>query len=334
MEAIASKYLDKGATVFDIFSARDGESLAWCRSPYQDILLLCGDSVSLDTKYQWTKISDFTLAEGESHQLVVTTPQLYGSDYEQFAALSRLTDMLKMRAVWNKIDVLLVREASRLLRSRIISGKVKNQQEAEYDFIELHNESYHTGVAALIDSLRPMSIAPDVREVANYLMIKRIGRMRIPREMLYLYRFFKVGYLRNMPPGEFAMVTDSDNVAGGWFDKIPWHVKRGENLLLNLGIKVERDVEKAHKQEKQEIAIKKGKALEEVKVQESTPGGGQARKISRAIHAEIQELRSQELTGPAIKQQILAKHGIDLSPRVINLDIVAHRTGSCKCERA
>jgi len=329
METIASRYLDNGATVFDIFSARDGESLAWCRSPYQDIMLLCGDSVSLKTDYAWSKISDFTLREGEKHQLVITTPQLYGTEYEQYAALSKLTDMLKWRSIWKKIDVLLVREASRLIASRIISGKVSNRMEAEYDFIDLHNESYHTGVACCIDSLRPISIAPDVREVANYLFIKKLGRMRLPRELSYIFKFVNVSTLRNMAISEFLMITDSDKIAGGRFSKVPWHITRGENLMHNLKIEVTRDVGKAKEVETQDQLRKKGK-LEPVKV-ESWENARRPRKITKEIHNHIIKQRGDGKTTPVIRKEILDQFKTSLSVRIVHQELSDHRLGTCKC---
>jgi hypothetical protein len=46
MEMAGCYYLDKGHTISDLFSSRDGENLAWLRSPFskeKKILLLCGE---------------------------------------------------------------------------------------------------------------------------------------------------------------------------------------------------------------------------------------------------------------------------------------------------
>ncbi len=246
LEAIATHYLLEGATVFDIFSARDNESLAWFRSPYKDIYLVCGDSVDLffdgDVKPQWCHISEFSLSESEKHDLIITVPSFYSSDYEQYAALSRLVDLLKQRSKWNSIDLLVVRESSRLLASRIMSGKVQNRMEAEYDFIELVQEAYHTGVAIAIDSLRPLSIEISIREIANYAFIKRMGRLSIPKEFRQVMRYVDPLSLRKMPVANFVLLTDMDDKFVGHFSEVPWHIARGEDILELLKIRIEKRV--------------------------------------------------------------------------------------------
>ena len=246
LEAVATNHLYHGATVFDIFSARDNESLAWFRSPYKDILLVCGDSVELfftgDIKPKWCHISEFNLQEAEAHQIVVTVPGFYSTDYEQYAALSRLVDLLKQRHKWNTIDLLLVREASRLLASRVMSGKVQNRMEAEYDFIELVQEAYHSGVGIAIDSLRPLSIEISIREIANYSFIKRMGRLSIPKEFNHVMSLVHPRALRKMPIENFVLMTDMDDKFVGHFGEIPWHIKRGEDIMDSLGIRVGRRI--------------------------------------------------------------------------------------------
>ena len=314
IELIGSKYLEEGATLFDIFSARDGESLAWLRSPYTDVMLVCGDAMKLECPWPWVKMKDFRLEEAERHQLVITCPQFYANEYEQYATLSRLVDILKWRIVWDKVDVLMVREAGRLVASRIISGKVSNRLEAEYDFIDLHNEAYHTGLCALIDSVRPIAVAPDVREIANYVFVKKMGRMKIPAELWYVMKHIDPQYLRRMPIGQFVMVTDNDNVAVGYSDKVPWHISRGENLMKNLGITVQRDSAYVAPSRQSAGAI---------------PETG--RKITQAIHANIMEMRRNGKSYREIRDSLQAQGGPALNPVTIGEEIKDHEYARCGC---
>ena len=54
LEHVACQYLKEDAVVFDLFGSRDGEGLAWLRSPYakdKKILLLHGDNVDVDASF-------------------------------------------------------------------------------------------------------------------------------------------------------------------------------------------------------------------------------------------------------------------------------------------
>jgi hypothetical protein len=304
-EMVTAKHVDAGATAFDLFAARDNENLAWCRSPFKDVYLVCGDNAKLVTDFPWCKSSEFVLREAEKHEIVVTCPGFYlRNEYLQYSTLSKMVDILKWRDEWDKLDCLVVREASRLIASRIYAGKVSNRIEAEYDFIDLHNEAYHTGVTAAIDSLRPVSIATDVREIANYTVMKRLGKMRIPKEFNYLMRYIDPTYMRRMPPGEFILYTDNDDLAIGKFDEIPWHVKRGENILKSLNIQVEEDPN-----------WQKGELQEKLKEQGREPA------VTKDIHDRMDEMRK----GGASYRDIQRETGFSLET------IFKHLKGRCSC---
>ena len=123
--------------------------------------------------------------------------------------------------------------------SRFIAGKATNIALAQEQFIEMHNESEHTAIANVIDALRPNSIVPDVRELANYTFIKTFGAMRIPRDMYNILKKIQPTWMRRMPSDRFVLYTDSDNVGVGNLDLVPWHHKRGEPILRDVGVEIE-----------------------------------------------------------------------------------------------
>ena len=312
VETLGTKYMNKGGVVFDVFGARDSESLAWLRSPYNDVLLVAGASVNLKTSYKWVRINEFDLKEAEQHEMVITTPAFYSTEYEMYAALSRFVDLLKWRTVFNKVACLLVREAKNLIASRLMSGKVSNRLEAEFDFIDLHDQAYHTGVAAVIDSLRPISIAPDVREIANYTYIKRMGRMKIPAELYYLLRRVHPVFLRRMKVNEFLLLTDNDDFAVGRNSEVPWHIKRGENLLHNLQIEVERNIAQAKEMEEKKAKPQRDK------------------KVTPEWHNDIMTLKKE---GKSYRQIVdaLADKNFTLSHQQVSVEVHNHNVKRCSC---
>jgi len=307
-ETIVTHHLAAGCTALDLFCSRDNESLGWCRSPYKnDVLLLVGNTVSLEFEketFPWMRINEFSLKEAEKHKLVVTAPKFYSSEHEQYTALSSVVDMLKWREEFKKIIILVVREASRLLRARIVAGVVKSQMDAEYEMIDLLQESYHTGVAIMIDSLRPLSIEKSVREIANYTMIKRLGRQSLPDEFKFLMSVINPSDLRVMPIDQFVLWSDDDMIAIGSFDMVPWHIIRGESMMKSLGIKVKAV------QSTTEITFSDAK-----------------RKVTREIHLKIVELRNEGLSF----EKIANRSEVNLAMNTVRVQVQQHQKGLCLC---
>ena len=238
LEAIATNCMAKGAVILDLYSARDNEALAWCRSPYS-VKLWTGNSIDLKfegKEYPWGHMKDFNLKEAEKYSVNITVPGFYSSRGEMYRSLSRILDMLKDRSEWNTNIILLVRESTRLIQSRLFAKAVKGQLEAQYDFIEVMQESYHNGVGVAVDSLRPLSIDINVREVANHVIVKRAGRLTLPRDMKLLWHYIRPQYIRRMPLEDFVVYSDSDDLMVGDLDLVPWHIIRGENIMKQLGI--------------------------------------------------------------------------------------------------
>ena len=241
-EVVAVKCKNAGAnTIFDTCASGDGENFAWLRSPYKDnVLIVHGSGMKVTAPCQTMHIAEFKLKECEKYWVVITNPALYRGRRDYYTAIAYMCDEHFMkRTVFTQSIVHLIREARKILMSRFIAGKATNIALAQEQFIEMHNESEHLAIANVIDALRPNSIVPDVRELANYTFIKTFGAMKIPRDMYNILKKVNPTWMRRMPKNRFVLYTDSDNVGVGRLDLAPWHHKRGEPILNELGIMIE-----------------------------------------------------------------------------------------------
>ncbi len=306
VEALASNALILGSTVYDIFCARDSESLAWLDSPFKKVLLLCGDSVKINSKYDFVQMKDFDMHKADDYQLVITTPAFYSNDAEMYHVLTDLVDMLQNRIVYNKTNFLIVREARKLVSSSIRAGKVRNKAEAEEKMIDLVQEAYHAGLGLIIDSLRPMTVEINIREISNYVYLKRMGRLTIPNEFKHLMRHVTPQFIRKMPIPAYLFYTDEDNIAVKRFDLPYWHHKRGTDVLKKFGIKVEKVGEDT-----------------EITYNDSR------RKVTPEIHKKIVVLRNDGNSLQKIGSVLLGE--ITLTRYTVEKEVTAHKKGKCLC---
>ncbi len=169
--------------IIDLYGSRDAESLAWCRSDFANSLLfVVGDSVKVACSWPVMKASELTIKGIQSHRVILSSSPFYGSLDEEFRALNRVIyDVLYHRTTWARAWFLMVREASNFIYSRI--KITKNQQIAKADFIYLLREARHMGYAVGVDTIRWTSIDKEIRDVSDYLFIKRVGIQGLPRDI-------------------------------------------------------------------------------------------------------------------------------------------------------
>ena len=328
----------------------DDEGAAWIRSGYWPILFICGNKVDLKydkeryPRLDWCHIGELkakspeqaqaALARLEKYKVVVTVPSFYFNPNEMFHALSDLIDLLKLRgkSKWTvdgkrKILCVIVREAKILLASRYWAGAVQSRQDAEMDLIDLNDKAYHTGLALAFDSLRFTSITPEVRDIADYTFIKRLGRMKIPKELNYILRYARPRYLRRMPKAEFVLYTDTDDIYSGHNAAVKWHVNRGEAPLDLLGIKPEYNVNASRP------ATPEGAAVQTT-IEEANEVQSKKWKVAVAIHKRIVQLVIVEgfsVRKAADKLEHEEKDPIKLSISTVHAEVKSHRSGLCLC---
>mgnify|MGYP001589171620 CR=1 FL=1 len=326
-ELVAVKCKNAGAsTIFDTCASGDGENFAWLRSPYKDnILIVHGSGMKVTAPCHTMHVAEFNLKECEKYSVVITNPALYRERRDYYTALAYIMDNHFMkRTVFTTSIVHLIREARKILMSRFIAGKATNIALAQEQFIEMHNESEHTAIANVIDALRPNSIVPDVRELANYTFIKTFGAMRIPRDMFNILKKVKPQWMRRMPPDRFVLYTDADNVGVGNLDLVPWHHKRGEPILNQVGVEIEPVEDRPKGEDAKELTQvmlpnAQEVSLKEKRIEENT-----------VLHLLMLELHKQGLTYRQIWQRLIEEKKIPANESWHKVRY--HMVGRCLCK--
>jgi len=234
LESLSCRY----EKTIDLFGSRDNEALAWCRAPRyssNEILFITGDSVELSGKWDTVPISKITLEDIQAHRLSLSAHSFYGNYEEEFYGMNQILKQFWRRVSWDKPYFLLVREAANWIYARV--RLVKNQSLAKAQFIHTMRELRHGGTSIGADTIRWTSIDKEVRDVADYMFIKRVGVHGLPSDIRWLYRYIKPSSLMNPPPSVFVLVSNAGPIAMGKFEEIPWHKKEKEDIMKILGIK-------------------------------------------------------------------------------------------------
>jgi len=240
LEHIAENYLMEGHSVLDLFGSRDGEGLAWLRSPYakdRKILLIHGDNVSIDSSFDSKNISRISLHDFKTYDIIISSSPLYSSPDDEFFHVNRIINLLYKRLSWKRLIYMIVRESANLYYSRLRISD--NQLSAKAESTYLIREARHCGIALGLDTLKYTSVDVDVRSVLDYLILKSQGVLGFPSDMQWLYGYFSPHKVRNMPPQYFCIVTRKGALGLGEFPKVTWHKREKENILRSVGLKVE-----------------------------------------------------------------------------------------------
>jgi hypothetical protein len=243
LETLARYYLDEGHCILDLFGSRDGEGLAWLRSPYvtdsddYQILLLHGESVDVEAPVDTKKASSLSLGDFEKYSIIISASPLYLNPDDEFINAASITDKLYKRLSWKKLVYTLVREAANLYYSRLKVSE--NQNIAKSQMIYLCREARHMGVALGLDSIRFYALDIDLRSISDFLVLKSQGLYGLSRDLNWLYSLFEPAIIRNMPQQFFLIVSRKGAVGLGEFPAISWHKREKEHILKSVGVSVE-----------------------------------------------------------------------------------------------
>jgi len=225
--------------IIDLFGSRDNENLCWLRdtSPIDDILLVIGDNVDLNCSWPTVRVSDLKLSDILSHELTTTCNAFYSSQDQRFIGVGAIIDRLWLRDGYNSFIDILIREASSFLYSRMkIEGA--NMKEAKADFIFMQREMRHLGYSMKIDTIRWTSIDKEMRDLADYLVVKKTGRNSLPTDINYLYKYCSPIGFATMRPDRFVVQTDYP-IGLGYSGLPKFHKLGGESLMKELDLNPE-----------------------------------------------------------------------------------------------
>ena len=243
VEATGEEYLDQGAALFDVFSSRDGENLAWLRAPsVQDkhVLLLTAENVSVkgapcDVK----EITKLSIADFDYYDLVISSSPFYRGMNEEFILMSGILERLYVRRRhWTKVIHCLCREASNLIYSRL--KFTEEQKDAKVEIIYMLRESRHSGIGWGLDALRPEAIDIDIRTLADYTIFKALGIHGLPDDFRFMYKYLRPAWFQNMKPSQLAILTAEHSAIGLGTNSCPiWHKQENEDITKVLDLEVD-----------------------------------------------------------------------------------------------
>jgi hypothetical protein len=240
LETIGEYYLEKGNGVLDLFGSRDGEGLAWLRSPYAEdkkILLVHGENVSVKAPCDTKATTKVTLSDFEKYDIMVSSSPLYLGPDDEFINAGLLTDKIYKRLSYKRLVYCICREAANLFYSRLKISESQVVSKAMMTY--LIREARHVGMALGLDSTRFYSIDIDIRNLSGFIILKSQGMTGLTKDLEWLYRIFAPSMIRNMPKQFFIILNKEGTVGIGEFKEIPWHKQERENILKAVGVSVE-----------------------------------------------------------------------------------------------
>jgi len=240
LEHIGCGYLEKGAIICDLFGSRDGEGLSWLRSPYakeKKVLLLKGENVDVEAPCDVKQVDKLRIKDFGDYDIVISSSPMYLSIDQEFTYAARVTDLLYKRLHYKRLVFMVCREASNLYYSRL---KVSESQVfAKSQMIYLIREARHMGISLGLDSVRFYSIDIDIRNLADYMIIKSQGLPGLSKDLKWLYSYVEPHLVRKLKANQFIFLVHDGAVGYGVFPEVEWHKKEKEDILRSVGISVE-----------------------------------------------------------------------------------------------
>jgi hypothetical protein len=219
-------------------NSRDNEGLAWCRSPFKNsVLFITGDNVDVKSQWDTKSVSEVKLSDFEKYRVVLSCSAFHSGVEAEFHAMNQIVLTLYRRTHWEHLWFLMVREASNFIYSRLKISP--NQTIAKADFLYLLREARHMGYPTGVDTLRWTGMDADARGIADYLFIKQVGVIGLPKELHFLYSYINPPSFMGMKPRIFGLISNRGPLALGHFDYPWWHKEEKEDMLKLLDIKID-----------------------------------------------------------------------------------------------
>lgn len=226
--------------IVDLFASKDDEGLCYCRknSPIDDILLIHGDNVDLNCSWDTVSVSNLTLKKMLEYEAIIPSYSFFINESGRFLGIETILKSFWRRREWKKPIFVTVREASSFIYSRVKQQGV-NMKMAKADFIFWQREMRHFGYALGIDTIRWHSVDKEMRDLADHLIIKKLGYQGLPKDIDFLYRYSGPWGIAGCPPDRFLLLTESGAIGHGQSELPVFHKEEGIDLLKELGIEIE-----------------------------------------------------------------------------------------------
>jgi len=227
--------------ILDLYGSKDNENLCWCResSPVDDILLVHGDNTSVSASWDTKKVSDVKMRDIERHECTITTDAFYSTDPVKYSGIQTISDNLYNRKSWRKGDIiyLLLRETMNVIYSRLSQGK--GEKEAKADLLYFIRELRHFGFSVGYDSLRWTGLEKEIRDLADFMVFKRVGEKGLPRDKRFLYGYVEPKAFAQMNHNEYVLLKSNGAIGYGQSPLLKWHKEEGIDLVKELGIEID-----------------------------------------------------------------------------------------------
>lgn len=149
------------------------------------------------------------MSDFEKFDIVISASPLYLDPDDEFVNAALLTNKIYSKLSYKRLVYCLCREAANLFYSRL--------------------------------TVRYYSIDINIRKLSDYIILKSQGMGGLTSDLDWLYSIFEPHIIRNMPKQFFIILSKEGSIAIGEFKEIPWHKQERENILKDVGVKVEYD---------------------------------------------------------------------------------------------
>lgn len=269
--------------IVDFFGSRDNENLCWCRktSPIDDILLVHGDNVTIKGSWDTKKISDLKIEDINSHECTVTCNSFWSDQKTRYQGIQGISDIFYNRLQWKEKDIIygLFRETMNLIYARISQGL--GEKEAKADVLMFLRELRHFGISFGGDILRWTGIDKEMRDLADFTIIKALGWQSLPNEIAWLYSIVDPKTFSHLKIDEFIALKRDASIAYCNNPPLEFHKEEGVDLIKELGLQLEYGEEIVDSSEK---IVGDKEHANIVKVYHETPN---YRTISKILHRSI-----------------------------------------------
>lgn len=290
LEAILTRHLQNGSTIYDLFGANDNEMLAWLDSPMRDrVVLIHGAGVKLQCGFETKAVKEVDPKHIEDQKILVTSRAFHrkrADDFYFYTALYALTRKFRERDSFNRVDCIGIREADEFISSTKVSNSARVRIDADEEFAKFHNQMYHYGYALVLDQHRDVEVQKKVRQLSTYMYFKNMGDIEIPRPW-WPFRYLDPDrLLRRLSPGQFVIKTNKQSLGVGIFKLPPWHITRGSGILQRHNIVP--------------IDTFTGKSI----IEEEVPGGGKGVELSSEVKEKVVTLAAGGMKQVDIAEQL------------------------------